>query len=59
MKRPGAMARRLVVVPMIAALMALAGCGIDGAPERPEKTKGRIVLSQMASPAGAENLAKG
>jgi hypothetical protein len=53
------MARRLVVVPMIAALMALAGCGIDGAPERPEKTKGRIVLSQLASPAGAENLAKG
>jgi len=53
------MARRLVVVPMIAALMALAGCGIDGAPEPPEKTKGRIVLSHMASPAVAEKLAKG
>ena len=59
MKRPGAMARRLVVVPMIAALMALAGCGIDGAPEPPEKAKGRIVLSHMASPAVAEKLAKG
>ena len=58
MKRPQAMARTLVV-PMIAALMALAGCGIDGAPERPEKTKGSIVLSQLAYPAGVDKLAKG
>jgi predicted small lipoprotein YifL len=52
------MARKLVL-PMIAALLALAGCGIDGAPERPEKTKGSIVLSQIGTPAGPGLLAKG
>ena len=58
MKRPQPMARRRLL-PMIVALMALAGCGIDGAPERPEKTKGSIVLSHMAYPAGVDKLAKG
>lgn len=58
MRQPQAMARKLVL-PMIAAMLALAGCGIDGAPERPEKTKGSIVLSQIGTPAGPGLLAKG